>query len=177
MVDWPQIVKDHGPLVWQAVYRIVRQEADAADCFQNTFLAVWDVSRRQTIRHWPALLKRVATMQALNRLAQRGREARRARPLVADFEASREAAPEEAARISELSERLEAALTEIVPQEAQVFWLACLEGWSYQEIADELNISANHVGVLLHRARAELRKRLRPFDPSNKSEPAPEART
>lgn len=86
MVDWPQIVKDHGPLVWQAVYRIVRQEADAADCFQNTFIAVLDLSRRQTIRYWPALLKRVATMQALNRLAQRGREARRAQPLAADFD-------------------------------------------------------------------------------------------
>ena len=173
MVDWPQIVKEHGPLVWQAAYRILRQEADAADCFQNTFVAVLEVSRRQTIRHWPALLKRVATMQALNRLAQRGREKRRAQPLEADGDTSREATPEQSAHQSELSERLEAALAEIGPREANVFWLACLEGWSYQEIAEELKISTNHVGVLLHRARTELRSRLRSFDPSNKHEPTP----
>jgi RNA polymerase sigma-70 factor (ECF subfamily) len=41
-----------------------------------------------------------------------------------------------------------------------VFVLACLEGASYQEIAEQLGLTVNHVGVLLNRARASLRDRL-----------------
>ncbi len=170
MVPWAQIVKQHGPLVWQTVYRFVRREEDAADCFQNTFLAALELSRRQAVRHWPALLKRVATMQALNRLGQRLREARRLRPLGDDPGASREAPPEQAARVSELSEQLVLVLAELEPRQAEVFTLACLDGWSYQEIAAELRITVNHVGVLLNRARAALRDRLRAFGPHDQRE-------
>ncbi len=49
----------------------------------------------------------------------------------------------------------------------------CVDGCSYQEIADQLRITVNHAGVLLHRARAGLRYRLRAFDPANQGEPAP----
>jgi RNA polymerase sigma-70 factor (ECF subfamily) len=172
MVPWSEVVKQHGPLVWQTVYRLVRREADAADCFQNTFLAALELSRRQTIRHWPALLKHVATVQALNRLGQRAREERRLRPLGDEPGTSREVPPEQAAGTAELSERLALALAELEPRQAEVFALACLEGWSYQEIAAELNLTVNHVGVLLNRARAALRDRLRAFDPHRQREAA-----
>ena len=33
MTDWSQIVQQHGPLVWTTVYRLLRHDADAADCF------------------------------------------------------------------------------------------------------------------------------------------------
>ena len=177
MVDWPQVVKDHGPLVWQTVYRIVRRDADAADCFQNTFVAALGVSHRETVRHWPALLKRIATAQALNRLGQRQREADRNNPLVLDCGISRDAAPEQSARASELAEQLELALAELDSRGAQVFWLACMEGWSYQDIAAELKISVNHVGVLLNRARAELRNRLHAFNPANNTEHQPRGKS
>lgn len=170
MIPWSAIVQQHGPLVWQTVYRIVRREEDAADCFQNTFLAALELSRWQAVRHWPALLKRVATMQALNRLGQRLREARRLRPLGDAPGPSRELLPEQAARAAELSEQLVLALTELEPRQAEVFTLACLDGWSYQEIAAELRLTVNHVGVLLNRARAALRDRLRAFDSHDQRE-------
>jgi RNA polymerase sigma-70 factor, ECF subfamily len=172
MILWSAIVQQHGPLVWQTVYRFVRREEDAADCFQNTFLAALELSRRQAVRHWPALLKRVAMMQALNRLGQRLREARRLRPLGDAPGNSRELPPEQAARAAELSEQLVLALAELEPRQAEVFTLACLEGWSYQEIASELRLTVNHVGVLLNRARAALRDRLHAFDFQNHREAA-----
>ena len=51
MVDWSQIVEQHGPLVWTTVYRLLRHDADAADCFQRTFLSALLLSRTQTIRN------------------------------------------------------------------------------------------------------------------------------
>jgi DNA-directed RNA polymerase specialized sigma24 family protein len=76
-MDWPEIVQQHGPIVWKTVYRLLSNEADAADCFQNAFMAALDVSRTQTVRNWPGLLKRLATTSALERLRQRYRQSGR----------------------------------------------------------------------------------------------------
>lgn len=171
MVDWPEIVKRHGPLVWQTVYRLLRHEADASDCFQNAFLDAVALARKEAILNWPALLKRLAATRALNRLRQRQREANRVQPLKGDPAPLREPTPEQAARRSELADKLLLALAEIEARQALIFSLACLEGWSYEEIAAELEITVNHVGVLLNRGAAELRRRLRAFDPANNRDP------
>ena len=84
MVDWSQIVQQHGRLVWTTVYRLVRHDADAADCFQRTFLSALVLSRTQTVRSWPGLLQRLGTARALEALRQRVRQAQRLRPLLAD---------------------------------------------------------------------------------------------
>jgi RNA polymerase sigma-70 factor (ECF subfamily) len=171
MVDWPEIVEQYGPLVWQTAYRLLCQEADASDCFQNAFLEAVLLERKEAILNWPALLKRLATTQALNRLRQRRREANRGQSLAGDPGPSREPTPEQAASNPELADQLRLALAEIDPRQALVFSLARLDGCTYQEIAAQLNITINHVGVLLNRAQAELRNRLRAFDPSKNRAP------
>jgi len=79
MTDWSQIVAGHGTLVWRTARRLLMHEADAADCFQRTFLAAVELNEWEEIRHWPALLRRLATARALEqlreRLRQRGRMA------------------------------------------------------------------------------------------------------
>ncbi len=166
MVDWPWILEQHGPLVWQTVYRLVGHGPDAADCFQNTFVAALEVARREAVRHWPAMLKRLATVQSLDCLRQRMREAGRRQALIAEPKAPTLYGPEQAARQAELADELRRALADLEPRQAQIFCLACLDGWSYQDLAEHLEIRVNHVGVLLNRARTALRERLRAFDPA-----------
>ena len=168
MVDWPRILEQHGPLVWQTVYRLVGYGPDAADCFQNTFVAALEVARRETVRHWPALLKRLATIQSLDCLRKRMREAGRRQSLIEDPQAPALFGPEQAARQAELAEELRRALADLEPRQAQIFCLACLDGWGYEDLAEHLGITVNHVGVLLNRARAALRVRLHAFDPAEK---------
>ena len=64
-----------------------------------------------------------------------------------------------------LLQHLRRALAELEPRQAQVFCLACLEEVGYAEIGQQLGITVNHVGVLLSRARGELRERLRAHAP------------
>ena len=71
-----------------------------------------------------------------------------------------------AAETSELADHLRQALNELDDRQAQVFCLACLEGWSYEEIAGQLDLNVNHVGVLLNRARTILREKLEAFEPA-----------
>jgi RNA polymerase sigma-70 factor (ECF subfamily) len=171
MADWSKIVEEHGPLVWRTAFRFLHREADADDCFQRTFVSAIELVRSQKeIRSWPALLVRLATARALDQLRQRCRDAPRLsglpdKPVVDDKAHD----PFEDAAAEELAAKLRQALAAIDTHQAQVFCLACLEDWSYHEIADQLCVTVNHVGVLLNRARAELRDRLQTFRP----EPAP----
>ena len=172
MVDWSQIVQQHGPLVWTTVYRLLRHDADAADCFQRTFLSALLLSRTQPIRNWPALLQRLGTARALESLRQRVRQAQRLRPLLADGAVSSSTPePAQAAAVRELGDQLREALAQIDARQAQVFCLACLDGLSYAEIADQLGLTVNHVGVLLNRARLALRERLRGHEPADARRP------
>jgi RNA polymerase sigma-70 factor (ECF subfamily) len=166
MTDWSQIVAEHGPVVWKTARRLLANDADAADCFQQTFLGAVELNRREPIREWPALLRRLATARALEqlrlRIRRRGREGSLSESDSEDFRAT---GPLEAAQASELADRLRRALVEIEARQAQVFCLSQLEGLSYDEVASELGLTVNHVGVLLNRAREALRERLKGLAP------------
>jgi RNA polymerase sigma-70 factor, ECF subfamily len=157
MPDWQEILARDGNAVWQTAYRILGNRADADDCFQEAFLAALEVSRREQIQHWRGLLRRLAAVRAVDRLRHRRRWA--ARQQAADWEAlpGHELMPSQTAEDAELSDQLRAALARLPAKQAEVFCLHCLEGWSYQEVATQLTISISSVGVLVHRARKQLR--------------------
>ena len=163
MIDWDGIVSRDGPAVWRTVYRLVGNRADAEDCFQETFLSALELFRRQTVHHPHALLQRLATARALDRLRRRYRRNRREGG-AAEWEdlAASGPLPPELAQASELSDRLREALAALPPKQAQAFCLFHLDGWDYQQIADHLHGTVNAVGVLLHRARRRLRELLAP---------------
>lgn len=174
MTDWSQIVEQHGPIVWRSARRLLTNEADACDCFQGTFIAALELERAEAIRNWPALLKRLATARALERVRQRCRESNRLSTLAESSVIDRKGVgPVKAAEASELAEHLREALADLDARQAQVFCLACLDGVSYQEIAEQLSVTVNHVGVLLNRARAALRERLRAHRPTSAAEHFP----
>jgi RNA polymerase sigma-70 factor, ECF subfamily len=166
MIDWTRIVREEGPRIWQVAYRLLGHEADAADCVQEAFLQALELSRRQTVNSWSGLLRRLATVQGLRRLRCRYRENARTELLAGDCPAlATEPGPVESARAAELAEDLRKALASLSEQEAAVFCLRCFEDLSYQEIADQLHLEVNAVGVTLHRARARLRDLLATFVP------------
>jgi RNA polymerase sigma-70 factor (ECF subfamily) len=159
--DWQAIVKDYGPTVWQTAYRLLGNRADTADCFQDTFLAAFELSRVQPVRNFPGLLVRLATTRAIDRLRQRGRQQRHC--------AASQEAPEAAgngsdpagwAQTRELAGRLREAIGRLPPQEASVFCLRYLNDMSYRQIGRELKVGINVVGVALYRAKARLREAL-----------------
>jgi RNA polymerase sigma-70 factor (ECF subfamily) len=165
-MDWTNLVEQHSSIVWRTIYRLIPEIPDAADCFQATFLSAWQVSQKQPIRNWSALLRRLATARALERC----RELARNRARYDEFPAEgvtdkRLDNPVDNVEAAELLRHLRRALTEIGPREAEVFCLACLEELTYREIASQLGITVNHVGVLLNRARSQLRAKLGSFVP------------
>lgn len=156
--DWQVIVREYGPLVWQTAYRLLPNHADAADCFQETFLTALELSRRQQVRNLPGLLVRLATTRAIDRLRQKNR---RSRSEPSDEEPQATGAdPLDQLEAEDLAIQLREAIAELPAQEAKVFCLRYLSELSYRQIARELEIGISAVGVSLHRAKARLRQSL-----------------
>ena len=157
MVNWKSTIKEHGPRVWSIAYRLLGNEADASDCFQEVFVTAVQTSRKQKIRNMEAFLGMVATQRGIDLLRKR-RPNFRLHRLNADGQSleSAEPAPLIRAQSKELSEQLRVALTKIPQQEAKVFCLRVLNEFSYRQIAEEMNLNENYVGVLINRTRLQL---------------------
>jgi RNA polymerase sigma-70 factor (ECF subfamily) len=173
VVDWKMIIEEHGPAVWQTAYRLLGNDADASDCFQDTFVCALELSRRQRVRNFPALLTRLATTRAIDQLRRRFRRER-----TGSFEYSRPEGPDnnpnpaQYAQQQELAVMLKTALVHLQPQEAQVFCMRYLNDMSYRQIANELGIKKSATGVILHRARLKLRQFFEVSSKEHKSEVA-----
>ena len=166
MHDWHDIVERHGPLVWQTAYRLLQNRDDAADCHQEVFVDAIRRTAEKTIEDWAAFLRWLTVRRAIDRLRSR----RRHRSAM-DFEQAVDelSVPATSADVVEWNELLSivrSEMTELPDIQAQVFWLHCIEGVSLSDIANQLNVSANHARVLLHRSRRRLRDALERRYPS-----------
>lgn len=171
VVDWKIIIKEHGPAVWQTAYRLLGNDADAADCFQDTFVCALELSRRQRIRNCYALLIRLATTRAIDQLRRRFRRERGDAAIFnGDFGSGTNPDPARDAQQRELTDRLLKALAELPQQEAQAFCLRYLNDMSYRQIAIELGIKTTAAGVILHRAKTKLRQFFEVSSKEQKSE-------
>ena len=161
MTEWSEIVRQHGGVVWKTAFRLLGNGNDAADCFQETFIAALKLADRESVHNWQALLKRIATARALDRLRQRSRESARCSQEVSDSDMpGGYTLPEQAAHQSETSQRLLDAISRLPSQQSEVVCLYYLECQTYNQISSQLGISVSHVGVLLNRAKAKLRQLL-----------------
>jgi RNA polymerase sigma-70 factor, ECF subfamily len=169
MTDWEAVVSQNAAIVQRTVYRLVGTHADAWDCVQETFLEAVKIDRRERVRNWPALLRRLATVRALDLLRARTRQRSRG-SLEADLAQAigREPDPSHNAEASELAERLRAAVGELPRRQAEVFCMKYFEQMTFEEVAEQLGIRPTAVRMLLSRARRHLHRLLEPVDATPK---------
>ncbi len=162
MHDAQEIRDRYGPLVWRTVYRILGNDADALDCCQDVLCEAWQQSRQRDMHD--AALRWLATRRAIDRLRQRNRSRSRFK-IDGDIAeaAEHEPGPAESAEFNELIQCLRDQLSQLPAQQAEAFWMRCIEDMSYAEIAEQLAIDTNAVGVIIHRTKARLRTTLARF--------------
>lgn len=133
------------------------------DCCQEVFAEAIERGRRTPVVDWGAFLRWLATRRAIDYLRRRDRRAVGA----GDFNnAQGSGVPvETSAAFDELVEVVRAELARLPDQQAEAFWLACVEERSYEEIARHMGITRNAVGVLVHRARRHMRSTLNSLNP------------
>ncbi len=163
ITDWEKIVNSYGTVVWRTVYRLLNNQDDAADCFQETFASALEVAKRQRVRNFSALLIRLATMRAIDRLRQRNTYSHRnsSSTDISSIE-SDNPSPDNQLQRQELAVSLREAIAKLPAQEAEVFCLRHLSNMSYHRIGKELGIKTGTAGAILHRAKNKLRQWLEP---------------
>jgi len=158
MPDWNTILDEHGPLVLRISWRILGNRADVEDNVQEVFLRAVELHRREPVRHWSGLLRRLATFGALGALRRR----RGHLPLEVSEALDSSERPDESAMRRELRTRLRQAMARLPDREGAVFSLTYFEGMTLGEIAASLEISYAAAGTALSRARRKLEGALCP---------------
>jgi len=156
MVDWDELVRREGTAVWRTIYRLVRNQADADECFQETFVAALELANRQPVRNWPALLQCLATSRAVDRIRKRLRRTKKEELADLAQAEAKQPGPVQHAEAAERATRLRWALAQIPARQAEIFCLHELGGWKYEALAERFAMTASAVGVLLHRTRKKL---------------------
>ncbi|MCB8983828.1 MAG: sigma-70 family RNA polymerase sigma factor [Ardenticatenaceae bacterium] len=160
----------YGTAVYRLALRLLKNEADAEDVMQETFLnafkAIGSFEGRASIKTW---LYRITYNNAMMRLRQKD-------PALLSLDetwAAEDGAvvvpqqlfdwcclPERELTSEEAREKLATAVTDLPPALKGVFVLREFEGLSTQETADALEISTDLVKTRLYRARLQLRENL-----------------
>jgi len=165
------LVERHLPHVWRVAFRIVRDEADAEDVAQETFLAAW---RALATFRGEALfstwLHRIAVARALNHLDRAAEKTRRASaPLVRGDGAEIDVGPEwgaeaearsplAALEAEELRRRLLDCFRALPGPWRVVLALRDAEELPYEEIAARADLALGTVRSRLARARLRLKE-------------------
>ena len=157
MHEWRDIAIRHGPLVWATAYRILQDHDEAADCHQEVFVDAIRRATSEAIENWPAFLRWLTVRRALDRLRRLQRVPAETSEVT---NVAVEISPDREAEWIELLEFVRNELTRLPEQQAEVFWLHCVEEHSLTDVAQQLGLSAGNARVLLHRARAKLREAL-----------------
>jgi RNA polymerase sigma-70 factor (ECF subfamily) len=168
MSAFDELIRRHDGKVFRAAQCIMKNREDAEDVMQEAFLnAFRKLHQFQKKSKFSTWLVRITVNQALMKL----RDRRKAIIFSLDEEPEdpnethpREIGewdhnPEQLYYASELQEALSDMLHSLRPNMRMAFLLRDMEGFSMEEIADTLGLTASSVKTCLFRARQQLRKR------------------
>jgi RNA polymerase sigma-70 factor, ECF subfamily len=165
MSELESLFRRHHERVFRAAYRITGSIVDAEDVLQTVFLRL--SRRRDDVDLEPnpsSYLHRAAVNASLDLMRQRGRT--RSIPLddiAPGLAANQKLNPESLRADRELRTVIRRAIARLGERSAEMFVLKYFEGYENKEIAEIMGTSPLVVGVLLHRARARVKKDLADF--------------
>jgi len=168
--DW-LVTHYHGP-VFSLLYGMLGDSADAADCTQEVFLksfrGIRGFRRGSSLKTW---LYRIAVREALNHKRWRWRHSRQQVSLEGERESdlgfvepeSQTESPFEWLAAQEVREVVQNALQKVPEVYRTAVILRDLEGFSYEEISEVLEVSVGTVKSRMLRGRRCLREILEPL--------------
>ncbi|MBW8750676.1 MAG: RNA polymerase sigma factor SigE [Propionibacteriales bacterium] len=159
--SWDQIVEDHSARVYRLAYRLTGNAHDAEDLTQEVFVRVFRSLHTYTPGTFEGWLHRITTNLFLDSARRKSRIRFDALPDDADNRLPSPVATPDAAYLNQTFDAdIEAALASLSPDFRAAVVLCDVEGLSYEEIADVLDLKMGTVRSRIHRGRAMLRSAL-----------------
>lgn len=174
---WTEIVDQHSARVYRLAYRLTGDVHDAEDLTHDVFIRVFRSLDGYTPGTFEGWLHRITTNLFLDRARRKQRL--RFDSLTDDFAAllhSGTATPEQIVLRHHLDSDVQRALDALAPQFRAAVVLCDIEGLTYEEVAETLDIKLGTVRSRIHRGRAMLRDSLSHRAPAATQNPRTESR-
>lgn len=155
---WEEIAQSHGRFLYTVAYRLTGNHHDTQDLVQEVLVRV----RRGLANYRPGNLEgwlaRITTNTFLDGVRKKKR--RPTQPLPDDPDRVLAGGPpaDEAAALERLPDHLQAALRTLPDDYRAAVVLSDVLGYSYQEIADMLEVPIGTIRSRIHRGRSRLRE-------------------
>jgi RNA polymerase sigma-70 factor (ECF subfamily) len=168
-VAFRELFDGHRQRVYGLAYRYLRNQTDAEDVLQETFIKAYHGLARYNPEkglNFSAWLNRICVNASID--AMRRAKARNAGPFGPEEAAAMPATshasdPERTARNAEIREKIDQALTRLTPKQRMIFTLRHYQEFTTREIAEAVASSEGSVKKHLFRAVAAMRKHLRKY--------------
>ena len=145
--------------LYRFALRIVKDGPEAEDIVQEIMIKVWD--KRQDWPKWSNIEAMCMTMTRNLAIDRTRSKHRKISDLPEGYDAVEDSAtPEQAASSKDMLNHITLIIDQLPEKQKSVIQLRDVEGYTYQEIADLLDIPLSQVKVNVHRARIFLKKEL-----------------
>ena len=156
--DYNDCVDNFADGVYRFIVKNIRHTEDAQDIVQSAFEKLW-VNRAKVL---PEKAKSYLFTVAYHQMIDHIRKSNKM-PLSEDTFIPHQPINQEQAELKQLLMR---AVNQLNPTQKSLVLLKDYEGYSYQEIAEIMNLSDSQVKVYLHRARLILKNKLSAYAPT-----------
>jgi RNA polymerase sigma-70 factor (ECF subfamily) len=159
-----QLVRLHQDRLFNSVLHLAGDRAEAEDVVQEAFLQAYlklgSFHRNSAFYTW---LYRIAFNNTISRKRRKHHQASvdKHRDEGGDEPVARDDLPTEPLERAERAEQVQRALAELSDEHRSILVLREVDGCDYEAIADALDINIGTVRSRLHRARLQLRDRLK----------------
>ena len=140
--------------------RLLENEEEAKDVVQDVLIKVWNGREKMgEILNWEAWCMRLTKNLALDRI--RTRQRHHTDSITEGFDIQQEnLSPLETTELTESMQRINLLISALPEKQRQIMHLRDIEGYSYNEICEILDLELSQVKVNLFRARNAVREKL-----------------
>ncbi len=157
---WEEVAHTHGRFLYSLAYRLTGNHQDTQDLVQEVLLRV----RRGLLTYQPGNLEgwlsRITTNTFLDRVRKQKRRPTQALPDDPDRVIAGVPSLEEQMAASDLPDHLQQLLADLAPDFRVPVILKDVLGYSYEEIAQQLDVPIGTVRSRIHRGRGRLKAAL-----------------
>jgi len=140
--------------------KFLGNEEEAKDVVQEVFIRIWNGrDQMNEVQNWEAWCMRITKNLSLDRIRSLTRK--QTQPIENVFHVKQDSlSPLETTELKESMVRIDQIIAGLPEKQRQIIHLRDVEGYSYNEICDILELDMNQVKVNLFRARNAVREKL-----------------
>lgn len=145
--------------LFRFAYRMLASEAEAQDVVQEVLIKVWNGREQMDqVQNWEAWCMRMTKNLSLDRLRSKQRKATDA--MEEGFDVRNDTlSPHDTTELGESMQKIGKLIEALPEKQRQVIHLRDIEGYSYNEICEILDLDMSQVKVNLFRARNSVREK------------------